>query len=214
MAFSKGLGAVHSMSHACGADQALRLHHGTLNAVETSFAADMPGVVGVFTANDLEVNPTSPGVRGVDRAFARPPLAKDTVRNGKPAIEDPDIRQRLSTLEGYIRSHQYSGYRQLTKDAAGESVGILSMMNKIISTNIGHMVASLSLDLLGDEGLMGAGDRDLGSIPRGSEAWIAHYMFSLGIAVAGGTANIQRNVIAERGLGLPRDAAADRSSGK
>ncbi len=33
LAFSKGLGAVHSMSHACGADQTLRLHHGTLNAV-------------------------------------------------------------------------------------------------------------------------------------------------------------------------------------
>lgn len=33
IAFSKGLGAVHSMSHASGADQTLRLHHGTLNAV-------------------------------------------------------------------------------------------------------------------------------------------------------------------------------------
>ena len=33
MAFSKGLGAVHSMSHAAGANQVLRLHHGTLNAV-------------------------------------------------------------------------------------------------------------------------------------------------------------------------------------
>ena len=33
MAFRKGLGAVHSMSHACGADENLRLHHGTLNAV-------------------------------------------------------------------------------------------------------------------------------------------------------------------------------------
>lgn len=33
MAFSKGLGAVHAMSHACGADTELRLHHGTLNAV-------------------------------------------------------------------------------------------------------------------------------------------------------------------------------------
>ena len=33
MAFSKGLGAVHSMSHAVGADQELRLHHGTLNGV-------------------------------------------------------------------------------------------------------------------------------------------------------------------------------------
>jgi 4-hydroxybutyrate dehydrogenase len=33
MAFSKGLGSVHSMSHACGADQHMRMHHGTLNAV-------------------------------------------------------------------------------------------------------------------------------------------------------------------------------------
>ena len=39
-------------------------------------------------------------------------------------------------------------------------------------------------------------------------------MYSLGIAVAGGTANIQRNVIGERGLGLPRDVYAERSSGK
>jgi hypothetical protein len=46
----------------------------------------------------------------------------------------------------------------------------------------------------------------------GHERWISHYMYSLGIAVAGGTANIQRNVIGERALGLPRDAAAERSS--
>jgi hypothetical protein len=36
-------------------------------------------------------------------------------------------------------------------------------------------------------------------------------MATVGIAIAGGTANVQRNVIAERGLGLPRDTAADRS---
>jgi hypothetical protein len=44
--------------------------------------------------------------------------------------------------------------------------------------------------------------------------WLSQYMYSLGIAVAGGTANIQRNVIGERGLGLPRDHYADRSAGK
>jgi hypothetical protein len=36
-------------------------------------------------------------------------------------------------------------------------------------------------------------------------------MSSLGVAIAGGTANVQRNVIAERGFGLPRDAAANKT---
>ena len=47
----------------------------------------------------------------------------------------------------------------------------------------------------------------MGMMPQSNAGWIGQYMYSLGIAVAGGTANIQRNVIAERGLGLPRDAA-------
>jgi hypothetical protein len=65
--------------------------------------------------------------------------------------------------------------------------------------------------LIGNDGLLGAGDARMGAIPSGNSAWIGQYMYSLGIAIAGGSANIQRNVIAERGLGLPRDAAADRS---
>jgi alkylation response protein AidB-like acyl-CoA dehydrogenase len=138
-------------------------------------------------------------------------LAQETTRNGRPAIADPSVRQGLAKLEGYIRAHQYSGYRQFTKDAKGETAGIINMMNKLVSTNIGHDVARLVLDLLGDEGLMGASHDGLGVLPRSHEAWISQYMYSLGIAIAGGTANIQRNVIAERGLGLPRDAAANRS---
>ena len=68
--------------------------------------------------------------------------------------------------------------------------------------------------MLDDDGLLGAGARNMGLGARDNTSWIAHYMYSLGIAVAGGTANIQRNVIGERGLGLPRDAAADRSKAK
>ena len=70
------------------------------------------------------------------------------------------------------------------------------------------------MDLIGEEGLLSAGGAELGQRSSSAQGWIGQYMYSLGIAVAGGTANIQRNVIAERGLGLPRDAAADRSSGK
>ena len=88
-------------------------------------------------------------------------------------------------------------------------------MNKIIATNIGCEVSKLALDLVGDDGLLDpiAGE-ELVYRPSGNRSWLNQYMYSLGIAVAGGTANIQRNVIGERGLGLPRDFYADRSSGK
>ncbi len=141
-------------------------------------------------------------------------LAREARIDGRPAIEDPAIRQRLATIEGYVRAHQYSGYRTLTKDAKGQSPGVIALMNKIISTNIGHEVAKLAIDLLGDDGLLGAGTEGMEGMLAGGRSWIGQYMYSLGIAVAGGTANIQRNVIGERGLGLPRDAAAERSSHK
>ena len=141
-------------------------------------------------------------------------LAKETRLDGRPAIEDPGIRQRIATLEGFVKAHQYTGYRQLTADAKGENAGIINMMTKLFSTDLGHEFSKLALDLLQDDGLLSAGDPKIGLVPKGSQSWISQYMYSLGIAVAGGTANIQRNVIAERGLGLPRDAAADRSSGK
>jgi len=141
-------------------------------------------------------------------------LAREASIDGRPAIENADVRQGLAELEGYVMAHQYSGYRQLTQDAKGGDAGIINMMMKLFSTEIGHKVAKLSMDLLGEEGLLSAGGAELGARSSSSQGWIGQYMYSLGIAVAGGTANVQRNVIAERGLGLPRDAAANRSDGK
>jgi alkylation response protein AidB-like acyl-CoA dehydrogenase len=142
-------------------------------------------------------------------------FAQQSKRDGRPAIEDPLIRERLLELEGYVRSHEYSGMRQFTKNAKGEDPGLITLMNKLNSTNIGHMVAKLALDIMGDDGMLDPVPRDeMGSIPSGSRMWLSQYMYSLGIATAGGTANIQKNVIGERGLGLPRDYYANRSSGK
>jgi len=140
-------------------------------------------------------------------------LAKTRKIEGRPAIEDPGIRRELIEIEGYIRSHQYSGFLQMTKGLKGENPGVIQLMNKLISTNIGHKVTALAMELLGDDGLLAPHDRGLGLTAQGTSTagWISQSMASLGIAIAGGTANIQRNVIAERGLGLPRDAAANRS---
>jgi len=140
-------------------------------------------------------------------------LAKTRKIDGRPAIEDPGIRRALIEIEGYIRSHQYSGFLQMTKGLKGENPGVIQLMNKLVSTNIGHKVTALAMELLGDDGLLAPHDRGLGLTAQGTSTagWISQSMASLGIAIAGGTANIQRNVIAERGLGLPRDAAANRS---
>jgi alkylation response protein AidB-like acyl-CoA dehydrogenase len=140
-------------------------------------------------------------------------LARRSERHGRPAIEDPAVRQRLAAIEGYVLSHVYTGYRQLTAQVRGESPGIVGMMNKLHSTNIGRAITELAQDLLEDQALVdpAQADRRPGEAPTRAEEWVAQTMWALGIAIAGGTANIQRNVIAERGLGLPRDLAAQRS---
>ena len=142
-------------------------------------------------------------------------LAREKKIDGKPAIEDASIRRGLAELEGYVKSHQYSGYLQMTKDLKGESAGVIQLMNKVNSTNMGNMAAKLAMEILGDDGIAAPDGR--GIVGMGSGAgevdglWTSQYMSSLGVAIAGGTANIQKNVIAERGFGLPRDAAAQRS---
>ncbi|HVH19136.1 MAG TPA: acyl-CoA dehydrogenase family protein [Myxococcota bacterium] len=141
-------------------------------------------------------------------------LAKTRQRNGRPAIEDAEIRQRLIALEGMVRAHEYSGYRQLSRAARGKDVGPVGLMNKLVSTNIGNEVAKLAIDLLGDDGLLDPTAQTGLELPGPQRSWLSQYMYSLGIAIAGGTANIQRNVIGERALGLPRDHYADRSSGR
>ncbi len=140
-------------------------------------------------------------------------LAKETELNGRPAIEDPAIRERLGRIEGYVQAHKSSGYRQLTHQLRGEEPGIIGLMNKLHSTNINQDVSKLAFDLLADEALTDplGGGRLMGVAPKGAVGWINQYMSALGVAIAGGTANIQRNVIAERGLGLPRDHFAQQS---
>jgi len=133
-------------------------------------------------------------------------LARQSSYCGVPALTHPVIRERLALLDGYVQSHLYSSYRQLSMSAHGQNPGVVTLMNKLVGTQIGHEVAKIAKDLLGDAALLAPPGE--GSRGAGPEKWLNQFFGALGMAIAGGTSNIQRNIVAERGLGLPRDHAA------
>ena len=133
-------------------------------------------------------------------------LARDARRDGQPALARADIRQDLCRIEAYVLAQRYSSYRQMSMELAGQDPGLITLLNKLNGAHINHRIANLAQDLIGPAGLgMPSSDR---SRERGDEKWVNQIMGSLAVAIAGGASNIQRNVIAERGLGLPRDKGA------
>jgi alkylation response protein AidB-like acyl-CoA dehydrogenase len=129
-------------------------------------------------------------------------LARRSVYLGQPALSHPLMRERLAVLQGQVLASRYSGYRQLSMMSHGEDPGIAPLLNKITASNIAAEIAAIARDLMGDDLLLEA-DPQAGKV--GNERWNGQFFGSLGMAIAGGTSNIQRNVIAERGLGLPRE---------
>ncbi len=136
-------------------------------------------------------------------------LARRVQRGGRPAIEDPGVRQRLAEAAGYVAAQEWSVARMLTAIHKNEDAKVMSelLMAKLYSTDSQQRIAQLALDLIPEEGLVEPEGDDvvMGIKPYTRGRWVSHYMFSLASAIAGGASNVQRNIIGERLLGLPRD---------
>jgi alkylation response protein AidB-like acyl-CoA dehydrogenase len=129
-------------------------------------------------------------------------LAEETGRIG-----DPLVRDRLTQIEGAVMAHRFTSFRLFSCQAAGEEPGKVQSMMKLLLTEIGHEIALLAQELIGEQGMVEPDEGGRGK--RGPNKWLDQIMGSLGNSIAGGTSNIQRNIIAERGLGLPRDLALE-----
>jgi alkylation response protein AidB-like acyl-CoA dehydrogenase len=121
--------------------------------------------------------------------------------NGKRAMAAPVLRDRLLRLQARVLAMKYHGMRMLTAQAKGESPGVAALVTKLAGCEVSHQLNALAIDAMGELGTLYEGsprERDGGR-------WQSQYMFTLGLIIGGGTAQIQKNIISERGLGMPRE---------
>jgi acyl-CoA dehydrogenase len=132
-------------------------------------------------------------------------LAKQTDWNGRPAFDDPAVRQRLARF--YIRSKglQYTTYRGLTALSRGTTPGPEGSIGKLVGAPLRQEMAGFAIDLQGAAGALNDPEETLQDA-----AWQHAYLASPGLRLAGGTDEILRNIIAERILRLPPDTRLDK----
>lgn len=127
-------------------------------------------------------------------------VARTHQRHGRPASEDAVLRQKLAALLVRVEAMKLHSLRQLTDALHGRSPGIAASVNKLVSTELNHDIAALAIEVLGNFGPLARNASHVAD--RG--IWPYEFMFTLGLIIGGGTSQIQKNIISERGLGMPR----------
>jgi alkylation response protein AidB-like acyl-CoA dehydrogenase len=132
-------------------------------------------------------------------------LARTVETNGKPALQDAAVRERLA--DWYIESKglEYTKFRTITALSRGQMPGPESSIYKVVSAGKLQDIANFALDLMDSGGLVS----DPATAPMRAMFQQA-LLYSPGGRIAGGTDEILRNIIAERVLGLPGDIRVDR----
>lgn len=120
------------------------------------------------------------------------------------AIDDPLLADRLMQLEAKVMALKFNTMRVLTADLDGSDPGLARLVTKYYGTTLNHELDALAIDAMGELGVL----YEDGEYLRDEGAWQAWYMHDLGLIIGGGSTNIQRNIIAERGLDLPREPKA------
>jgi alkylation response protein AidB-like acyl-CoA dehydrogenase len=134
-----------------------------------------------------------PGDVGVIARYRRVLSELEEVARNRGLLADPGVRQELA--RAYVRGEalRLNVVEQLSARAAGHVTGPEGSVAKMLWTEAEQSLAHLALDLLGERALLGA-----------EPEWLARYFTTRPISVFGGTAQIQKNILAQRVLALPR----------
>jgi alkylation response protein AidB-like acyl-CoA dehydrogenase len=126
-------------------------------------------------------------------------LAKGVEINGASAAEDDEIRQQLTQFAIEATAKKYNGLRALTKRLKGQPPGAESSIGKLVSTELSQRMTKFASRLLGHFATL---ERHSGFAPDGD--WMRRMLQVEALTIAGGTSAVQKNMIGERILQLPK----------
>jgi alkylation response protein AidB-like acyl-CoA dehydrogenase len=135
--------------------------------------------------------------RNMDRLIE---LAKSTKRNGRPAAEDPVIRQKLAQCYAEIEIMKANQMRAFSRISATGVPGPEGSIQKIFWSELNQRFQQIAQEILGPYGQLEAGD----PLAVDSGAWSYGYLRTRGNTIEAGTSEIQRNIIGHFVLGLPK----------
>ena len=118
------------------------------------------------------------------------------------------LRHRLVDL--FIESEilRLVRLRTVTAAIAGRAPGPEASVRKIVADEHGQRIMELAKDLAGPGGML----TDVGPLHSDVAVWHYGYLFSQALTIGGGTGDVQRNIVAERVLGLPHDVDVERGT--
>ncbi|WP_030825444.1 acyl-CoA dehydrogenase family protein [Streptomyces hygroscopicus] len=133
-------------------------------------------------------------------AAARRLVALWRARAEAPGGEAAGLRDRVADAVIRARAYELSAYASASRPAAGGSPGAESSLNKVFWSELDIALHETALDLLGPHGELS----DAADDPAAPGPWSDGYTFALAGPIYAGTNEIQRDIIAERLLGLPK----------
>ena len=116
------------------------------------------------------------------------------------ALDDPDLRDRIARAYTHIEYTRLLNHRALSKILKGEPNWPEVPIAKLQWSYLAQTLAELAVDLLGPAGLLAKGGPD--AVDGGS--WNRLYVFQRYTSIGAGTTEVQKNVIADRAIGMPR----------
>ena len=130
--------------------------------------------------------------------------------------EDPVVRQELAEFHTKVELMRYAGLRALTAFLAGRAPGPEASIGKVFWSEYHKEVTEAALRYLGPDGQIGFGDTTAGGLQvadlgtaNNPGRWIHTFLAARPGTIYAGTSEIQRNIIGERVLGLPKEPRAD-----